>query len=170
MSTERSTERSTVRPQSASIDDHDHEQCIANAIRDAERVCTGNGVRLTTNRRKVLEILWGSHDVMGAYEILQTLQQSEPNTKPPTVYRALEFLLEQGLVHRIESSNAFTRCESPLEHATCQFLVCTECARVEELHSTELTELLGRRARDQGFEPTQHTIEVRGRCRRCQAN
>lgn len=147
--------------------DHDHDQCIADAIAMAERVCARNGVRLTANRRRVLEIIWDSHDVMGAYDILQTMQRSEPNTKPPTVYRALEFLQAQGLVHRIESSNAFTRCESPLAHTPCQFLVCTGCGRVEELHSVELTDLLTARAREQDFLPHQHTIEVRGLCRNC---
>ena len=146
---------------------HDHDACVARALESAEAVCRAQGARLTSNRRRVLEIIWRNHDVMGAYEILEIMQRDEPRTKPPTVYRALEFLQEQGLVHRIESSNAFTRCEAPLEHAHCQFLVCDECGRVEEVHSDTLARLLGDTAREQAFEPRRFTIEVRGTCRRC---
>jgi Fur family zinc uptake transcriptional regulator len=146
---------------------HDHDQCVARALESAEAVCRAHGVRLTTNRRRVLEIIWRNHDVMGAYEILEILQRDEPRTKPPTVYRALEFLQEQGLVHRIESSNAFTRCETPLEHEHCQFLVCDQCGRVEEVHSDALPGLLDAAAREHGFQPRRFTIEVRGTCRRC---
>lgn len=146
---------------------HDHDQCVARALESAEAVCRAHGARLTHNRRRVLEIIWRNHDVIGAYEILEIMQRDEPRTKPPTVYRALEFLLDQGLVHRIESSNAFTRCEAPLEHAHCQFLVCDQCGRVEEIHSEPLARLLGDAAREQAFDPRRFTIEVRGTCRRC---
>lgn len=146
---------------------HDHDRCIRDALEAAERICAERGVRLTPNRRRVLELLWGSHEVMGAYDLLAELQKEDPSAKPPTVYRALDFLLEQGLVHRIESVNGFTRCEEPMRHRVCQFLICDQCGLVQELHSRHLFENLEAAAEDLGFTPTIQTVEVHGRCRAC---
>ncbi|MEE4298631.1 MAG: Fur family transcriptional regulator [Pseudomonadales bacterium] len=146
---------------------HDHDRCIADALETAERICAERGVRLTPNRRRVLELVWGSHDVVGAYDLLAELQKEDPSAKPPTVYRALDFLLEHGLVHRIESANGFTRCEEPARHRVCQFLICDECGLVQELHSRPLFEDLEAAATDLGFAPTLQTVEVHGRCRSC---
>ena len=147
--------------------EHDHEQCIANALATAERICGQRGVRLTPNRRRVLELVWQSHDVVGAYDLLAELQKTDPSAKPPTVYRALDFLLEHGLVHRIESVNGFTRCEEPLEHGSCQFLICDDCGLVQEMHSRPLSEDLAAAAAEQQFDAHFQTVEVHGRCANC---
>lgn len=146
---------------------HDHKRCVSDALAAAESICAERNARLTPNRRRVLELIWDSHDVVSAYDLLAELQKEDPAAKPPTVYRALDFLLDLGLIHRIESQNGFTRCEEPLQHRVCQFLICEACGLVEELHSRPLFEDLDAEARATGFEPERQTIEVRGRCAAC---
>src|SRR5215472_4772220 len=90
--------------------DHDHARCSADAMAHAEALCTERGERLTPMRRRVLETLAASHRPLGAYEIIDRLADSAPRPAPITVYRALDFLLANGLVHRIESRNAFIAC------------------------------------------------------------
>src|SRR5690606_10698879 len=87
---------------------HDHEQCVSDALAAAEQVCERSGARLTPVRRGVLGLVWQSHRPMGAYDLLDTLaREDDRRPAPPTVYRALDFLQEHGLVHRIASLNAF---------------------------------------------------------------
>ena len=146
---------------------HDHEHCVAQALADADRICLARGVRLTDRRRRVLELIWRNHDVVTAYQLLEDLQREDPKAKPPTVYRALEFLQDNGLVHRIESMNGFTRCEDPGHASSGQFLICTQCGAVAELQAPGLVEALNDACVAQGFTPRSHTIEVRGRCGDC---
>jgi Fur family transcriptional regulator, zinc uptake regulator len=87
---------------------HDHQRCVKRAFAEAEQICLEQGQRFTTIRRKVFELIWQQHKPIGAYQILEDLQQ-ESRTAPPTVYRALDFLLNLGLIHRIASLNAFVR-------------------------------------------------------------
>lgn len=148
---------------------HDHDACVEAALAAAERICALRKARLTPNRRRVLELIWNSHDVVGAYDILAELQKEDPSAKPPTVYRALDFLMDLGLIHRIESANGFTRCEAPERAHVCQFLICDSCGLVEELHSTRLAGELDAQAENAGFQPGFQIVEVHGRCRSCQA-
>ena len=148
---------------------HDHEACVAHALADAERICLTRGTKLTAGRRRVLELIWESHEVVSAYQLLEAMQRDDPKAKPPTVYRALEFLQENGLVHRIESMNGFTRCEDPGHANIGQFLICTGCSSVSELQAPKLVELLDAACVEHGFKAHAHTIEVRGRCRDCAA-
>ena len=92
---------------------HDHGHCLANALQYATAVCTERGARLTPVRQRVLEIIWQSHRPLGAYAILEVLSAEGHSPAPPTVYRALEFLLTHGLVHRLSSLNAFVGCTRP---------------------------------------------------------
>ncbi len=87
---------------------------------------------------------------------------------PPTVYRALEFLLEAGLIHRIDTLNAFIGCESPEEKHTGQLLVCRSCNRVTELDDPAITRLLAQKATNAGFAPDQQSVEIKGLCAACQ--
>lgn len=146
---------------------HDHAACVSQALADAERICLARGARLTDRRRRVLELIWQSHDVVTAYQLLETLQREDPKAKPPTVYRALEFLQDNGLVHRIESMNGFTRCEHPGHASTGQFLICTTCGSVAELHAPKIAALLDSACREHGFVSHAATVEVRGRCKDC---
>src|SRR6188472_2050822 len=90
--------------------DHDHHRCSADAMAAAQTLCDERGQRLTPIRRDVLAALLASHQPLGAYEIMERVAHSGPRPAPITVYRALDFLRENGLVHRIESRNAFVAC------------------------------------------------------------
>ena len=115
----------------------------------------------------MLEIIFSHGKPMGAYEVLDCLKQSLPQAKPPTVYRALDFLLAQRLVHRLESLNAFVGCIHPDHPHSSQFLICRECGQVEELESKSVDRTLDKTLKDYGFEADAQVIEVTGRCARC---
>jgi Fur family transcriptional regulator, zinc uptake regulator len=127
------------------------------------------GLRLTALRRRVLELVWQSHKPLGAYDILGVLsEQDGRRAAPPTVYRALDFLLENGLVHRIASLNAFVGCNHP-EHAhQGQFLICRECHAAIELEQKSISDAIIKSAGDVGFRVEGQTVEVVGICSGCQ--
>ncbi|SCZ51572.1 Fur family transcriptional regulator [Thiohalomonas denitrificans] len=150
-----------------SAGEHDHCICIQDALSRAADVCRHRGARLTAQRQQVLELIWSQHKPIGAYEILEAMQAAGVKAAPPTVYRALDFLLAQGLVHRIESRNAFTGCCTPETRHNGQFLVCSECGMVAELADEGLSEHVRERAERSGFEARHQTIEVSGICPRC---
>ena len=106
---------------------HDHHRCVADALAEAERLCVDRDVRLTELRKRVLELIWGSHAPVGAYAIMDLLRAEGRNAMPPTVYRALDFLLEQGLIHRIASLNAYIGCSHPADTHAMQYLICKRC-------------------------------------------
>ena len=149
---------------------HDHASCVDDAIAAADRVCSQNGARLTELRRQVLELVWRSHQPVGAYEILEHLAaDSGRRPAPPTVYRALDFLLEQGLVHRIESRNAFFGCTRPGEKHVFEILLCTDCGRAAEVPGDRVTRAVKSSVAELGFEVDRQTVEVIGRCRDCRS-
>ncbi|MBX6321374.1 MAG: transcriptional repressor, partial [Rhodospirillaceae bacterium] len=123
--------------------------------------------RFTELRRRVLEIVWRSHAPIGAYDILQLLQAEQRAAAPPTVYRALDFLIEHGLVHRLDSLNAFVGCAHPERRHVSEFLICTACARVAELDDARLLSALEDSAAAANFAVRRLTIELQGLCPRC---
>ena len=136
----------------------------------AESLCAERGQRLTTIRRKVLAALLGSHKPLGAYEIIDLLAPKGPRPAPITAYRALEFLHENGLVHRIESRNAFVACvHNHAVGALVVFLICERCGAVGEASSSEVTATLTSAARAAGFTPKSPVIELTGICTHCLA-
>jgi Fur family zinc uptake transcriptional regulator len=146
---------------------HDHARCVADALATAEAMCASTGRRLTTLRRRILALVWHSHLPVKAYDLLAVLGRERSRVAPPTVYRALEFLQEAGLVHRIASLNAFIGCSHPGEGHRGEFLICTECGAVSELSEGAIAALIARHAQARGFEVAHATIEVAGRCREC---
>ena len=146
---------------------HNHAKCIAQALARASEQCVRNKVRFTAIRRRVLEIVWQSHRPLGAYGILQTLVTEGRSAAPPSVYRALEFLLEQGLVHRIASLNAFVGCMHPGHVNTGQFLICQTCGSAMELNDKRVQKAISRGADSVGFKAYAQTIEVAGVCPNC---
>jgi Fur family transcriptional regulator, zinc uptake regulator len=147
---------------------HDHRRCVARALTDAETICAARGARLTDIRRQVLELVWASHEPVGAYDILGKLARERGGkAAPPTVYRALEFLLEMGLVHRVDSLNAFIGCKSPTEEHAAQFLVCRDCHHVEEIDSPAVQRALLKEVRESGFSLDASSLEVKGQCAKC---
>lgn len=148
--------------------DHDHEQCQHDAIASALAECQSQGLKLTKVRREVLEIIWSSHNPMGAYDVLQALQAKGHKPAPPTAYRALDFLVNAGLIHRIESLNAFIGCPSPSATHQSQFFICTDCGHIAEMSSAAVSAALKEGAEKLGFISTQPVIEVHGLCKNCQ--
>lgn len=147
---------------------HDHRHCIKAALDEAARICRERKGRLTEQRKRVLELVWNSHKPVGAYAILEQLRTEGFNGAPPTVYRALDFLLEHGLIHRIESLNAYTGCAHPGAHHTGQFLICSQCQRVAELDDANVNKAINNTAQRYGFEANYHVVEIRGLCPQCQ--
>lgn len=146
---------------------HDHAACVAQAIAEAERVCAKRGARLTPIRRRVLELVWEGHGPVGAYDILERLSGERRRAAPPTVYRALDFLAEHGLVHRIESRNAFVGCAQPGAAHRAHFLLCGACGDAAELDDAALHAALAGLAARAGFTIERETVELRGLCPKC---
>jgi len=146
---------------------HNHESCVDAAIERASTLCVKRGARLTDLRREVLTLVWQGHEPVGAYDILDALRRRHPGAAPPTVYRALEFLIAEGLIHRIESLNAYVGCSHPDEPHVSQFLICERCNATAELGDPAIAAAVARRAAAQGFAVARQTIEVRGLCPNC---
>lgn len=149
--------------------DHDHGRCTANALRHAERVCAKRSRKFTPIRRQVLEALLSSHRPLGAYDVIEELAKTNPRPAPITVYRALDFLMENGLVHRIESRNAYLACAHDHdEAATMAFLICERCGLVGEVPAASVAQNLNASARATGFAPKMSMVEIIGICTHCQ--
>lgn len=148
--------------------EHDHAHCQSTALDNATIHCRQNGLKLTALRRQVLEIIWGSHHPIGAYDILQKLQKKGHKPAPPTAYRALDFLVSSQLIHRIESLNSFIGCPSPGASHQCQFYICMECGHIAEMNNPDVALALSQGAARLGFESQQPIIEVHGTCKDCQ--
>jgi Fur family transcriptional regulator, zinc uptake regulator len=146
---------------------HDHSRCIERAVAAAEKVCAAKRVNLTPLRKRVLEIVWRQHEPIGAYEILAELSRDREKPAPPTVYRALEFLQNAGLVHRLDTLNAFLGCDRPEDAHAGQFLVCDQCHRVAEIEDSILNRTLHERARSLGFRLESPAVEIKATCTRC---
>ncbi len=146
---------------------HDHARCVASALTAAAAVCASRGEQLTPLRRRVLELVWSSHQPIGAYAILDKLRADGRSAAPPTVYRALEFLLAHGLIHRIESLNAFVGCVQPGPDHLVQFLICTKCGTAAEVEDRRVAEAIGRSAAERGFALAGRVIELSGLCINC---
>ncbi len=148
---------------------HDHGQCVRAAVEQALELCHRRGVRLTEVRRQVLELVWQSHAPVGAYQILERLAASRGRVGPPTVYRALDFLAREGLVHRIDSLNAYVGCSRPSSPHDAYFLICSDCGDAAEFHDRDLAALVTRCAVRSGFGLRSTNVELTGRCARCNA-
>lgn len=146
---------------------HDHSACVAGALRSAEEICTSRGLRLTAMRRQVLELVWSSHKPVGAYELLDALASNGKRSAPPTVYRALDFLRDAGLVHRLDSLNAFVGCADPGSPHNGQFLICRSCKQVTEIDAGTISDAVESTALACGFVAERQTLEVQGICSEC---
>ena len=152
------------------------------ALARAEEACRRRGVQLTELRRQVLGLVLEAGQPIGAYALLDRLRAARPGAAPPTVYRALDFLLEQGLVHRIERLNAFVPCVEASATGAChahahghahdhahQFLICGRCGATSELCDPGVAQAIGAAAAGLGFAAGRVTVEVEGTCARCRA-
>jgi Fur family zinc uptake transcriptional regulator len=136
-------------------------------IREVEQRCKRDHLRLTPTRRRVLELVLEADGPVKAYDLLDRLKSEQPNAAPPTIYRALEFLLEHHFIHRLETMNAFVSCFHPEDQHQGQFLICEHCGHVTEVAEDTLSDDLERVARDADFSPNRQVLEVYGTCGDC---
>ncbi|RKE93549.1 Fur family zinc uptake transcriptional regulator [Sulfitobacter guttiformis] len=146
---------------------HDHRTCMSEALAAAEAHCAGGGLRFTPVRRKVLEILLQDHRALGAYAILDRLREEGFGSQPPVAYRALDFLVANGLAHKIERLNAFIACVHPSHSHTPAFMICRLCDAVAEAQSSPARGALGDAARATGFRIERTVVEAEGVCPAC---
>jgi len=147
---------------------HDHATCTAELLSRAERTCERRGSRLTGQRREVLNCVAQSHAAVGAYDIIERMAGLGPRPAPITVYRALDFLEAHGLVHKIESRNAFVACTHAHDGKPAAMLVCERCGLVAELDAPEMFGALQSAAKGQGFAIHRSVVELTGLCSTCQ--
>lgn len=144
-----------------------HQHCINTALKHAESICAEKGVRFTSIRKRVLELVWAEHEPMKAYDLLAKLQKEDSSAKPPTVYRALDFLLEHGLIHKIHRLNAYVGCGDPYERRRCFFLICTKCHTLQEGHEEGYQLLMEHVSKAYDFKVTDTIFELEGVCSNC---
>jgi len=145
-------------------------KCIADTISAAEQHCAAHGLRLTAVRRQVLEMLLREPVALGAYEILERLRQAGLNSQPPAAYRALDFLVSNGLAHKVERLNAFIACSYPGTAHSPAFMICRNCDAVAETSSHAVEGTLLETASAAGFTIERTVVETEGLCSTCQDN
>ncbi|NOQ65013.1 MAG: transcriptional repressor [Methyloprofundus sp.] len=147
---------------------HNHHRCIDHALQVAEQVCLKKKLRLTKIRRQVLQLICENHKAVGAYELLDLFREFDPNAKPVTIYRSLDFLMDIGLVHKIESQNAFIACLQAEKQHKSVILICGQCKNAFEIDATAVYENLFALSKQAQFEPQYLTLELHGLCVNCQ--
>jgi Fur family transcriptional regulator, zinc uptake regulator len=142
---------------------------IKRAVARAQSICVRRGTRLTPLRRRVLELILAADQPIGAYTLLAELQRERGKIGPPTVYRALDFLLAGGLIHKVESVSAFIACGDVEHPHESQFMICDDCGVTEEIRDDEIVASLRRLGEGRGFAVARQVIEARGLCPACRA-
>jgi len=145
---------------------HDHSACIVDMLATAEAYCMENKLQFTPTRRRVLEFLLEDHKALGAYDVLNRLVKEGHGSQPPVAYRALDFLVKHGFVHKIERLNAYIACAYPHEKHAPAFMICRLCGSVAEA-STSAKNLMGQAAQDVGFNIERTVVEAEGLCPKC---
>ncbi|MEO5962699.1 MAG: transcriptional repressor [Thermomonas sp.] len=154
----------------ACIEPKHHVHDAAGFVRAVEHACHERGLRLTAIRARVLGFVAAAGKPIKAYDLLELVRGGEGAgaAAPPTVYRALDFLLSNGFIHKLESVNAFVACHHPnTDQHSVPFLICNRCHSAVELEDREVVDALDARARALGFVPQAQTLEVHGLCARC---
>ncbi len=146
---------------------HPHHYDAKGFVRAVEHASEERGLRLTPLRREVLELIASTRKPIKAYDLLDLLREKHGNAAPPTVYRALDFLLQNGFIHKLESINAFVSCHHPADEHQVPFLICDTCSSAEEVCDERVAELIEIQAKALGFRPQAQTLEVHGTCKHC---
>ena len=178
----------------SSICEHLHDaqdftpQEVIERLNAAKEQCRLNGSRFTALRQQIYQLILEANKPIGAYDLIAQLQsmrlsdtgnldetqeqsgkkQTTKNVAPPTVYRSLEFLLSEGLIHQLTSINAYVPCCHPRAQHTAAFLICGQCQRVQECSSLPVQEIMGFAEQDVGFVVERSVIELSGQCQACQ--
>ena len=159
-----------IQPQPCTDPDCHGRHKPAERVALAISLCDARGVRLTKVRRQILELLWEGDHPAGAYELIEALKDRNARpVGPPTVYRALEFLMSQGLVSKIESQNAYVPCAHPERRHNCLFFICSDCGASVELEDPKIEQQLADDAANLGFRVRRRVVEVEGTCSNCVA-
>lgn len=143
---------------------------VKHLLKKAQSYCETGGHRFTEPRQYVLEIIAGAQKPITAYDVLAKLGEKIDNPKPPTAYRAIEFLSEHHFIHRIESMNAYVVCQTDHRHEGSQFMICDTCETVTETHLCHVPAPLDAKAKAEGFHMTSWNVELHGTCRSCSAH
>ena len=146
---------------------HNHSNCISTALSTASQLCTERGVQLTSIRQQVLELIWVDHHAVKAYDLLERIKPLQSAAKPATIYRALDFLREQGFIHRVESLNAFIGCCNLKTVHQQLLLICKQCQNVEERHADAVMQALAQELQNANFVAHSKAIEIQGICADC---
>lgn len=149
----------------ANPDDHVHDS--AAFMREVAVLCKERGLRLTPLRENVLRLVANAVRPVKAYDLMDLLRDEKGPAAPPTVYRALDFLLENGFIHKLESINSFISCHQPHTPHSVPFLICNDCGYALEMEDEKATRILTQQAIALGFRPEAQTLEVHGRCAKC---
>jgi Fur family zinc uptake transcriptional regulator len=140
---------------------------LIHVLEHAETLCHQRGAQLTDQRKTVLKLLCLSDRPLGAYELLERMRSVVKNPAPPTVYRALDFLLEHGLVHKLESQHAYVGCVHPDHPHASQFLICDDCGEVAEVEDPSVAKSLTAAGKAVGFHTKRPVVELLGTCAQC---
>ena len=140
-------------------------------LQAAAETCERHGAQLTELRRVVLSLVLEADGPLTAYQLLDRLKERRRTAVPPTIYRGLDFLLKQGLIHKIERLNAFIPCaDAGHDHHDVQFLICQRCGTVAEIEDRSVRQALAGAAARQGFRPHNAVVELNGTCAACTAH
>lgn len=146
-----------------------HVHDAAAFVSAVEQACDERGLRLTPLRAQVLGLIAAAGKPVKAYDLLDQMKRDNGTSAPPTVYRALDFLLAQGFIHRLASVNSFVSCHHPQQRHSVPFLICDGCQSAIELEDERIARLLDAQAKTRGFTPRAQTLEVHGLCADCSA-
>lgn len=148
---------------------HDHQHDADAFVGAVSSACELRGLRLTPLRLRVLELIAAESKPVKAYDLLDRLKDEHSGAAPPTIYRALDFLLEHRFIHKLESINAYVSCHHPSVAHHVPFLICDQCESATEICDERVAKLLSDQAKALGFRARAQTLEVHGKCKRCSA-
>lgn len=154
-------------PDQIAFHSHDHACCKGDVLDHADQCARDSGLRLTPVRRRALEILLENHRAMGAYDVLERLAQDGFGDQPPVAYRALDFLVQHGLAHKIRRLNAYAACMHPKTDHAPVFMICRTCDAVAEAVAQDVRAAITRAAGAANFAVERVNVEVLGLCPRC---
>lgn len=146
-----------------------HKDCVDDALSKAEIICQDHNLSFTPIRKKILQLMWkNGHKAVKAYDLLETLQKEDSSAKPATVYRALDFLIENKLIHKIESQNSFIGCNHPTRQHNCAFLICNICQEVTECCNNDaIIDDISSNINSNSFHIENIMLEIHGTCQNC---
>ncbi len=146
-----------------------NDQTLSHTLKRADALCRERGLQMTEHRKTVLRLVCESDKPLSAYDLLDLMRGIVTNPAPPTVYRALDFLLAQGLVHKIESLHAYIACAHPDHPHVSQFLICNDCGDVAEIEDSGMAISLKAVGESIGFRTKRPVVELLGTCAECNA-